>query len=651
MKKQGAYIYTRVSTAIQTEGYSLEAQRQKVLDYAKYRGFAIRGEYSDAGFSGKNIAGRLQFQQMLDDIASKKDDVDYVLVFKLSRFGRNAADVLSSLQFMQDYGVNLICVEDNIDSSADSGKLMISVMSAMAEIERENILVQTMAGRRQKASNGGWNGGFAPYGYELKDGVLTIVEDEAQVIRDTFELYVSLNKGATYVAQELNKRYTKKMKLPNDVSRFTTDFVKRIVDNPVYMGKIAYGRTVNTKIEGKRNEFHRILQKDDSKIILADGKHEPIVSEELWQKAHDKRESRSFRPEKVNKDHYYVLSGLVRCPNCGSRMYGRMNGKQKKKDGTFYAPSYSYICRSRRVESGTTCSTPPAYGEKKLLIAIRQIITSLVHDDGFHDLVERSVNDQFDPSGLNQELETATQELKRLSRLQQQIENQLNCIDYEQKNAERLEESLNNRLFKVLDDITDTEERIASINDRLENAEMLNQTKIGIYAFLRKFDMIYDKMADEDKRAFMKAFIDSIELYPKKHPSKLLIKRINFNFPIAYKNGKEYSSLFFYNGEDDDDDGNNGSDGGGSGGGNDGGDFSTLTGDCLHINVSVDQLRTANPDVGGAVQKLLRAAGQIYPQVFDAVLVAAGVGDLADVNRHGLVRIAGVKGLRFPALV
>jgi len=73
--------------------------------------------------------------------------VKYVLVFKLSRFGRNAADVLNSLQFMQDYGVNLICIEDGIDSSRGSGKLMISVLSAVAEIEHENILVQTMEGR------------------------------------------------------------------------------------------------------------------------------------------------------------------------------------------------------------------------------------------------------------------------------------------------------------------------------------------------------------------------------------------------------------------------------------------------------------------------------------------------------------------------
>ena len=85
-------------------------------------------------------------------------------------------------------------------------------------------------------------------------------------------MYIGTNKGATYVAKELNKRHTKKIKSRNDVSKFTTDFVKRIVDNPVYCGKIAYGRTVSEKIEGKRNEYHRILQKDDKKIILADTK-------------------------------------------------------------------------------------------------------------------------------------------------------------------------------------------------------------------------------------------------------------------------------------------------------------------------------------------------------------------------------------------
>ena len=72
------------------------------------------GEYSDEGHSGKNIKGRQEFMRMLNDIEDGKDGVDFVLVYKLSRFGRNAADVLSSLQLMQDYGVNLICVEGDL---------------------------------------------------------------------------------------------------------------------------------------------------------------------------------------------------------------------------------------------------------------------------------------------------------------------------------------------------------------------------------------------------------------------------------------------------------------------------------------------------------------------------------------------------------
>ena len=132
--------------------------------------FAPQNIRKEEGHSGKNINGRPEFVRMLQDIEDCKDDASYVLVFKLSRFGRNAADVLNSLQLMQDFGVNLICVEDGINSAKESGKLMISILSAVAELERENILAQTMEGRRQKAREGKWNDVFAPYGYKLVDG-------------------------------------------------------------------------------------------------------------------------------------------------------------------------------------------------------------------------------------------------------------------------------------------------------------------------------------------------------------------------------------------------------------------------------------------------------------------------------------------------
>lgn len=95
------YIYTRVSTAMQVDGFSLEAQKDKLRKYAALNDMEIVGEYSDAGFSGKNIKGRTDFQRMLNDVAAQADAVSYVLVFKLSRFGRNAADVRSSLQLME----------------------------------------------------------------------------------------------------------------------------------------------------------------------------------------------------------------------------------------------------------------------------------------------------------------------------------------------------------------------------------------------------------------------------------------------------------------------------------------------------------------------------------------------------------------------
>ena len=146
------YTYRRVSTELQIDGYSLSAQDEMLKAYADMHGYQIVGQYSDEGKSGKNMAGRPEFRKMLDDIRSKKDGVRYVMVFKLSRFGRNSADIMNSLQFIQDYGVDLICVKDGVCSEEGSGKLIINVLAAVAEIERENIHEQTMAGRMQKAN-------------------------------------------------------------------------------------------------------------------------------------------------------------------------------------------------------------------------------------------------------------------------------------------------------------------------------------------------------------------------------------------------------------------------------------------------------------------------------------------------------------------
>ena len=297
-KKTKVYIYTRVSTAMQVDGYSLDAQKSKMKAFADYNEYEIVGEYEDAGKSGKSIEGRLQFNQMMDDIKSGKDSVSYVLVFKLSRFGRNAADVLSTLQIMQDFGVNLICVEDGIDSSKDAGKLMISVLSAVAEIERENIRVQTMEGRIQKAREGKWNGGFAPYGYKLVDGNLEINEEEAEAIRIIFDLYANTDIGANGISKYLEDHGILKIIRQNGKTPlFNAHLIRIILKNPVYCGKIAYGRRKTEKVHGTRNDYHLVEQDN---FLLVDGLHEAIVSDEIWQKVQIKRLAQAKKYEHVN---------------------------------------------------------------------------------------------------------------------------------------------------------------------------------------------------------------------------------------------------------------------------------------------------------------------------------------------------------------
>lgn len=380
MKKEKikVYLYTRVSTTMQIDGYSLDAQKTKMKAFCDYNEYEIAGEYEDAGKSGKSIEGRVSFNQMMEDIKSGKDGVAYVLVFKLSRFGRNAADVLATLQVMQDFGVNLICVEDGIDSSKDAGKLMISVLSAVAEIERENIRVQTMEGRMQKAREGKWNGGFAPYGYSLIDGKLEVNEEEAVAIRTIFDQYVNTDLEANGIAKYLENHGIHKIARQNGTNPlFDAALIRRIIQNPVYSGKISYGRRRTEKVHGTRNEYRQV-RKDD--YLLVDGLHEALVSEEVWEQAQVKVAAQAKKYEKVNRDKgekIHLLSGILKCPVCGSGMYGNKAIK-KRKDGSNYKDFYYYGYKHRNMTRGHKCDYRRQVHEEMLDAAVAEVISKLV---------------------------------------------------------------------------------------------------------------------------------------------------------------------------------------------------------------------------------------------------------------------------------
>lgn len=535
--KTKVYIYTRVSTAMQIDGYSLDAQKTRMKAYADFNNYQIVGEYEDAGKSGKSIEGRASFCRMMEDIKSGKDGVAYVLVFKLSRFGRNAADVLSTLQVMQDFGVNLICVEDGIDSSKDAGKdagkLMISVLSAVAEIERENIRVQTMEGRIQKAREGRWNGGFAPYGYRLVDGVLQINEDEAPAIRTIFEQYVNTDTGANGLSKYLETHGFQKLARQNGTSPlFSATLIRAILKNPVYCGKIAFGRRKLEKIHGTRNEYHQVPQEN---YLLVDGLHEGIVSEELWNAAQVKLLAQSKRYEPVNRsktEQAHLLSALVKCPICGAGMYSNKCTK-RKKDGTPYKSFSYYSCKHRKMQRGQKCDFNKQIQEEVLDNAVVEVIIKLVSNPKFAAMMQEKINSKVDTSAIEQEITAAEKQLRQYYSVKSKIMEEIDTLDPDDRHYIIRKSDLDERLYKMYDKIEEAENNLMDARAKKQAIEADKITGDNIYKVLICFEKLYNVMNPLERKKLMEHLISEIQIYPERQPNGQWLKSIKFRLPIV----------------------------------------------------------------------------------------------------------------------
>lgn len=529
---KNCYIYTRVSTVMQVDGYSLEAQKEKLRAYAQYQGLTVVKEFSDEGKSGKNIDGRPAFSAMLENIKNMVDDIDCVLVFKLSRFGRNAADVLNSLQIMQDYGVNLICVEDGIDSSKDSGKLIISVLSSVAEIERDNILVQTMEGRRQKAREGKWNGGAAPYGYKLVDGKLEIAEDEVGIIRKIFDLYLHTTKGMAGIAAELNRSgVTKKIRQNGTMATFTTSFVTQVIDNPVYAGYVAYGRRATEKIKGTRNKYHIVNKKE---YMLNEGIHEGIITKEEWEECQAKRKRMMPSHEKVySLDHEHLLSGILRCPICGGPMYGNVCRK-KNKDGSLRSESFYYACKHRFFYQGRKCDYRRQWNSKLIDGAIGEIIKTITTEKAIAKRVEDSITSKSDVETIEKEMEDKKNQISKLEIAKSKLSSQIDSLDVSDPNYDRKYDDMQKRLDKFYDDISALESAYKKDMARLEDIDTARNNAANAIKYLKGVGKVYDRLDDKAKRDVIKSLIEEVQIYPERQPDNRIIKSVKFTIPLAF---------------------------------------------------------------------------------------------------------------------
>lgn len=535
MRKK-CYIYTRVSTAMQVDGYSLEAQKERLMKFAEFQEMEVVREYCDAGKSGKSITGRPEFQRMLQDVSEERDGVAFILVFKLSRFGRNAADVLNSLQFIQDYGVNLICVEDGIDSSKDSGKLTITVLSAVAEIERENILVQTMEGRKQKAREGKWNGGQAPFGYDLdsKNSTLVVNEEEAEIVRIIYDKFVHTDMGADAICNYLNQRgYTKKKVRGHELNYFARGLIMKILDNPVYTGKIAYGKNVTEKVKGTRDEYRRVKTDD---YLLADGLHEAIVDEETWEAAREKRKRTGVKWNKTHSlEHEHILSGLLKCPVCGAGMAGTVRRRKNKKSGE-YKDDFYYRCQHRRkIDEEHFCDFKPSLNQNEINAEVEWFIRGMIADERFHEYIGERLQEKVDVSNLEEERNQLKGQLQQVVGAKNKLLVMLDTLDAGDKHYARKFQDMQDRLDNLYDRISGFENEIADVEEKIKAAYGRQIGEKQLYQILQKFDILYAEMSDIEKKEFMQLFIDAIELYPEKMDDGRIIRQIDLAFPVYYE--------------------------------------------------------------------------------------------------------------------
>ncbi len=304
-----AAIYIRVSTEEQTE-YSPSAQKKAILEYAEKNKYYISPEliFVDEGFSGKTAEKRPAFMKMISIAKSKDKKFDTILIHKFDRFARNREDsVVYKSMLRKECGVKVISITESLENDDKMSVITEAFLEAMAEFYSINLAEEVKKGMTEKAKKGGFQTS-PPLGYGIKNNNLIVIEDEASCIKFIFNQFVIYNKSPYQISKELNE-INQLSKRGNKIDLRNVEY---ILQNPIYIGMVRW--TPSGKAKRDFNHPDSIIEK---------GKHEAIISDELFYKAKEKFEI-SRNKNKINarpiSDCKHCLSGLIKCSNCGSSL-------------------------------------------------------------------------------------------------------------------------------------------------------------------------------------------------------------------------------------------------------------------------------------------------------------------------------------------
>lgn len=358
-----AAIYIRVSTDAQREeGYSIDAQKEMLTAYCVSKGIKAYEYYIDGGFSGSNI-DRPELKRLIEDV--KSDKISCVLVYKLDRLSRSQKDTLYLIEdVFNPNNVDFISLNESMDTSTPLGRLMLGILSAFAQLERENIKERTSMGMKERVKEGYWmGGGRIPFGYDYnaEKGIL-VPNKDAETVRRVYDLYLN---------------------------GYSTNTIARMLG-------LSYERLARQILKRKTNAGY-IVYKNEEFL----GKHQPIVSLDTYERAMQRMEERAgrFKGEATN-----LLTGLVHCGICGAKMRYQKWGKR----------GYKLVCYSRDKSKPHLVKDPKCSNNGIWANELETVVKEDLFSLGIKNNVKNSGEEKSVLQVLKENEKKVTDKLKRL---------------------------------------------------------------------------------------------------------------------------------------------------------------------------------------------------------------------------------------------
>jgi site-specific DNA recombinase len=310
-------LYCRVSTDEQArEGVSLDEQQERLKAYCRAMGW--NGEivlFIDDGYSAKNME-RPQLVKLLHQV--EKGTISKVLVTKLDRMSRRLLDLLQLIDLLHQHSVSFISISESFDTHTPSGRLTLQVLGAVAEFERERIRERVFENMLHSANQGKWLT-QSPYGYDLKEKELVINNEESEIVKRVFDLYLDKGWGYYSIAKQLNGDG-----IPSKQKKeWSVRSIKLMLTNPVYKGTLVWNR-----IDRSKSKEHQV--KDDEDWVVIDDVLPVIIDKEIWESVQKKISTKQkMHPRSETSPH--LLGGFLKCGRCGAGMSISWMGPRTKR--------------------------------------------------------------------------------------------------------------------------------------------------------------------------------------------------------------------------------------------------------------------------------------------------------------------------------